>query len=143
MDLPIKFPRETEVILEDVARFRALSPEERIRSIESLLADGAFLMSISPKAEWILQNEEEQRELKHKNIREFLARHATQEQAGDHSLASREKSRVAGAEVLRSPGVGRGKRTGASKTPPQPPGTDRVQLGSPFSACSSDRLHAR
>ena len=29
MDLPIKFPSETEVILEDVARFRALTPEER------------------------------------------------------------------------------------------------------------------
>jgi hypothetical protein len=75
MDLPIKFPSETEVILEDVARFRALSPEERIRSIQGLLADGAFLMSISPKADWILKDEEEQRALKHKNIREFLARH--------------------------------------------------------------------
>ena len=32
MDLPVKFPSETEVILEDVARFRALSPRERIRS---------------------------------------------------------------------------------------------------------------
>ncbi len=26
MDLPVKFPSESEVILEDVARFRALSP---------------------------------------------------------------------------------------------------------------------
>ena len=26
MDLPVKFPSETEVILEDVARFRALLP---------------------------------------------------------------------------------------------------------------------
>ena len=41
MDLPVKFPSETEVILEDVARFRALSPEDRIRTIRSLLADGA------------------------------------------------------------------------------------------------------
>ena len=41
MDLPIKFPSETEVILEDVARFRALSPAERIRTIRGLLADGA------------------------------------------------------------------------------------------------------
>ena len=31
MDLPVKFPSETEVILEDVASFRALSPAERIR----------------------------------------------------------------------------------------------------------------
>ena len=27
MDLPVKFPSETEVILEDVARFRALTPD--------------------------------------------------------------------------------------------------------------------
>ena len=33
MDLPVKFPSETEVILEEVARFRALSPRERIRKI--------------------------------------------------------------------------------------------------------------
>ena len=39
MDLPVKFPSETEVILEDVARFRALSPRERIQAIEGLLAD--------------------------------------------------------------------------------------------------------
>jgi hypothetical protein len=55
MDLPFKFPSETEVILEDVARFRALSPRERIRAIQGLLADGAYLMSISPKAEWARQ----------------------------------------------------------------------------------------
>ena len=35
MDLPVKFPSETEVILEDVARFRALSPGDRIRSLPS------------------------------------------------------------------------------------------------------------
>ncbi len=33
MDLPIKFPSETEVILEEVARFRALSPKERMQVI--------------------------------------------------------------------------------------------------------------
>ncbi len=43
MDLPARFPSETEVILEDVARFRALSPSERIRAIQGLLADGEFL----------------------------------------------------------------------------------------------------
>ena len=31
MDLPVKFPSETEVILEDVARFRALSPRSAFR----------------------------------------------------------------------------------------------------------------
>jgi hypothetical protein len=36
MDLPVEFPSETEVILEDVARFRALSPRDQIRAIRSL-----------------------------------------------------------------------------------------------------------
>ena len=76
MDLPVKFPSETEVILEDVARFRALSPEDRIRTIQSLLADGASLMSISPKAAWAKQYSEEQKLLAQRNIRDFIARHA-------------------------------------------------------------------
>ena len=76
MDLPIKFPSETEVILEDVARFRALSPEERIRAIQDMLACGLFLMSKSPKAVWARQYAEEQEALTQQNIREFLARHA-------------------------------------------------------------------
>jgi hypothetical protein len=76
MDLPVKFPSEAEVILEDVARFRALSPGERIRSIRGLLADGAYLMSRSPKRDWIEQDSEEQRRLERRSIQEFIARHA-------------------------------------------------------------------
>jgi hypothetical protein len=76
MDLPVKFPSETEVILEDVARFRALSPGERIRTIRGMLADGALLMSQSPKAAWAKQYFEEQQLLEQRNIREFIARHA-------------------------------------------------------------------
>ena len=76
MDLPVKFPSESEVILEDVARFRALSPRERIESIRSLLNSGAFLMSISPKAAWAKQYSEEQKHLERRNIVDFIARHA-------------------------------------------------------------------
>jgi hypothetical protein len=76
MDLPVRFPSETEVILEEVARFRALSPRERIRTIRSVLADGAFLLSRSPKAAWAKQYSEEQELLAQRNIREFIARHA-------------------------------------------------------------------
>ncbi len=75
MDLPVKFPTETEVILADVARFRALSPSERIRVIRSILAEGAYLLSISPNAEWAKQYSEEQKLLERRNIREFIARH--------------------------------------------------------------------
>jgi hypothetical protein len=75
MHLPIQFPSDTDVILEDVARFRALSQEERIRAIQSLLADGAYLMSRSPKAAWIEEDAEEQGRLKRQSIQEFIARH--------------------------------------------------------------------
>jgi hypothetical protein len=75
MDLPVKFPSETEVILEDVARFRALTPRERIRAIQSLLNAGDHLMRISPKADWAKQYAGEQKNLERQNIREFIARH--------------------------------------------------------------------
>ena len=61
MDLPIRFPSDTEVIAEEAARFRALSPEARVRSIRNLLEAGAWMMGQSPKAafleEYTRQNE--------------------------------------------------------------------------------------
>jgi hypothetical protein len=76
MDLPVNFPSETDVILEDVARFRALSPAERLQTIRSILADGAFLISKSANCAWANQYSEEQELLAARNIRTFLARHA-------------------------------------------------------------------
>ena len=75
MDLPVKFPSETEVILEDVARFRALSPEERLLVIRGMMASGAHLMRISPVKEWIEEDYEEQRRIKRQSIQEFIRRH--------------------------------------------------------------------
>jgi hypothetical protein len=75
MDLPIKFPSETEVILEDVARFRALSSREQFDSICNLLTTGDHLRRISPKTAWADQYAEEQKILAQRNIREFLTRH--------------------------------------------------------------------
>ena len=77
MDLPVRFPSETQVILEDVARFRALSPAERIRTIRGILADGAFLMTKSAKTNWAIEYSAEQERLAQRNIRDFIARHAT------------------------------------------------------------------
>ena len=75
MDLPVKFPSETEVILEDVARFRALSPRSASGRFGAFWPSGTFLMSISPKAAWAKQYSEEQELLARRNIREFIARH--------------------------------------------------------------------
>ena len=75
MNLPVKFPSETDVILDDVARFRTLSTEDRFREIRDMLNDGTYLMHISPKAEWLDRDSEEQTRLAQHNIREFIARH--------------------------------------------------------------------
>ena len=75
MDLPIKFPSETEVILEDVARFRALTPSERVQVLVGLLRAGDRIRQVSPKAAWAEQYTVEQEILTQGRIREFLARH--------------------------------------------------------------------
>ena len=75
MDLPVKFPSETEVILEDVARFRALTPERQIQSLQGLLRSGAHVRGISPKAAWAREYAESQELLAERNIREFIDRH--------------------------------------------------------------------
>ena len=75
MDLPIIFPSDTEVILEDVARFRALTPSEQLQAIRGLLNAGDHIRRSSPTADWAKQYAEEQELLAQKNIREFIARH--------------------------------------------------------------------
>ncbi len=76
MDLPIRFPSDTEVITEEVARFRALSDEERMRSIHGLLAAGFFLIKLSPKAQFMREYTLDQENRARQAVREFLARHA-------------------------------------------------------------------
>ncbi len=75
MDLPIQFPSDTNVILEDVARFSALSPEDRVRAYRSFLRSCARIQQISPMSAWAMRYAEEQEILAQQNIREFLARH--------------------------------------------------------------------
>jgi len=75
MDLPIKFPSKTDVILEEVARFRALAPEEQFRSLRGLLNAGSLILQKSPKAAWAKQYAEEQEILAQQKIRHFITRH--------------------------------------------------------------------
>jgi hypothetical protein len=75
MDLPVKFPSETEVILDDVARFRALTPREQLQAFRGLLRAGDYIRRRSPKAAWAKQYAEEQEILAQRRIREFYARH--------------------------------------------------------------------
>lgn len=76
MKLPITFPSDAEVIAEEAARFRALSPEHRIRSIRGLLAAGALMIRQSPRTDFIHRYSLEQEEVARQSIKEFLTRHA-------------------------------------------------------------------
>jgi hypothetical protein len=76
MNLPIKFPSDVEIIIEEAARFRALSPENRLRSIRGLLAAGALMMRQSPKAAFLRQYTLEQEDRARQAVKEFVARHA-------------------------------------------------------------------
>jgi hypothetical protein len=75
MDLPIKFPSETEVILEDVARFRARTPSERVQMLLGLVKAADRIRRVSPKAAWAEQYTAEQEALARRKIQEFFARH--------------------------------------------------------------------
>lgn len=76
MNLPIQFPDEGDVIADEVARFRALSPEQRAEFIRGLINTGETLIRASGKAAFIRQYADEQREEARRAIREFIARHA-------------------------------------------------------------------
>ncbi len=76
MKLPIAFPSDAEVIAEEAARFRALSPADRLRSIRGLLAAGAMMMRQSPKAAFLREYTQEQEQRARRAIKEFVARHA-------------------------------------------------------------------
>jgi hypothetical protein len=78
-DMPIHFPSDERVITEEVARFRALSPQERVRAIRGILAAGELMMRRSPKAAFLRQYALEQEAISRRAVQEFLARHAKSE----------------------------------------------------------------
>jgi hypothetical protein len=75
MDLPIKFPSETEEILEDVALFRARTPSEQVQVLLGLVKAADRIRRVSPKADWADRYTAEQEAVARRRIREFLARH--------------------------------------------------------------------
>ena len=75
LSLPV-FPSDAEVISEETALFRRLTPEERIRSIRGILDAGALMMQQSPKAMFLEEWTEVQESQAKQAVTEFLARHA-------------------------------------------------------------------
>ena len=75
MDLPIRFPNYADVIAEDAARFRALSPEKRVYELNDCFRLYRFLRTVSGRTEHIDRLAEEEERLEWKAILEFSARH--------------------------------------------------------------------
>lgn len=76
MDLPIKFPSDAEVVAEEVARFRALSPEQRVHALGEMFELYHFLISTSGRPEELKRLAEEEEERGRQAIMEFVARHS-------------------------------------------------------------------
>ena len=76
MILPIKFPSDADVITEEVARFRALSPENRVRALGEMFRLYQFLASRSAQPEAVARIAREEEERGRKVIEEFVARHS-------------------------------------------------------------------
>ena len=72
----LRFPSDSAVIAEEVARFRTASPEERMRAIRSTLAGGAILLARSPKRAHLEAEQERQEQAAREAISQFVVRHA-------------------------------------------------------------------
>lgn len=77
MNLPVSFPSDVQVIAEEAARFRSLSPSDRIQVIRSILSAGALMMKRSPKADFLREYTLKQEELAQQAVRDFMARHGS------------------------------------------------------------------
>lgn len=76
MQSPLRFPPDPEVHAEEAARFRALSAEERIASIRSVLSAGELLIRRSSQQAFLESHRQSQEDLARRAIEEFVGRHA-------------------------------------------------------------------
>jgi hypothetical protein len=77
MDLPIRFPSDADVIIEEVARFRELSDEQCIQLIRGLLEAGMMMIRQSPKSVFLREYTLEQDNRARQAVKEFVARHGS------------------------------------------------------------------
>jgi len=75
MNLPIQFPSDAEVVAEEAKRFRALSSENRLEAIRSVLDAGALMLQNSSTPEFLVAFSAEQEEAFRRAVLEFVARH--------------------------------------------------------------------
>jgi hypothetical protein len=87
MKLPFDKPNDEKAILEDVARFRALSPEDRIRWIRKVINEGELMIERSPNPEALRAYLREEKNLERQAIKDFIARHLDSAQRADECIA--------------------------------------------------------
>jgi hypothetical protein len=75
MNVPITFPTEIEVIAEESARFRALSPNDRVQIIGEMFRLYCFLQETFPNPQALARLAHEEKERERQTIKEFIARH--------------------------------------------------------------------
>jgi hypothetical protein len=75
MELPIKFPSDDEVLLEEAARFRSLSPAEQCRSLDDMYRLYHFMMRRNDHPERAMRFAEEDEARGRAAILEVAARY--------------------------------------------------------------------
>lgn len=73
--LPIRFPDDSDTIAEDGARFRKLSPAEKVREVCEMVRVYDFLAAHSSQPEASARLAEEEENCGRRAIEEFAARH--------------------------------------------------------------------
>ncbi len=75
MDLPIKFPSDAEVIVEEVARFRALTSVERVQTLGEMVRMYHFLADHAARPEAVARFAADDEARGRAAVEEFVARH--------------------------------------------------------------------
>jgi hypothetical protein len=76
IDLPVRFPSQEDVIADEVARFRALSAEDRVRALSESVALYHFLIDQSRHSGRLREFAADEEARAAGAIRAFAARHA-------------------------------------------------------------------
>jgi hypothetical protein len=75
MQLPIAFPSQEEVIREEVARFRALTPDDRVHAFDEMFRLYHFLRETSGRQERIDRIADREEDEARRSILAFASRH--------------------------------------------------------------------
>jgi hypothetical protein len=75
MNVPIQFPDEADVIGEETRRFRALSPDDRVRMLEEMFRLYHFLLNTSDRPAALARFAQEEEDAARVAVQQFVARH--------------------------------------------------------------------